>query len=192
MVVRQLNNPVVAGVMIGALLMAVMSSADSALNSSTAIFVKDLFEHQLGWTDKGDGKMLRLARICTAALGLTAILIAVLWSDIIGLLLFTYHVWAPAVILPVTVGALSKKRSKTLTRNILITMVVATVAALSYRGLIWAESNLDWAVLPEPAYEFMSQFDPAIFGVLVSCVVFGVLTVAGSLRRISSQRSIQS
>ncbi|MBN2447564.1 MAG: sodium:solute symporter family protein, partial [Phycisphaerae bacterium] len=42
MVVQKLNNPVIGGVIIGALLMAVMSSADSALNSATAIFVKDL------------------------------------------------------------------------------------------------------------------------------------------------------
>ena len=83
MVVEQLHSPVIGGLMIGALLMAVMSSADSALNSSTAIFVKDLFEHQLGWEDRGDGRTLRLARICTAALGMTAILVAVLWCDII-------------------------------------------------------------------------------------------------------------
>ncbi|MBN1592298.1 MAG: sodium:solute symporter family protein, partial [Candidatus Coatesbacteria bacterium] len=76
MVVKQLNNPVFGGLIIGALLMAVMSSADSALNSSTAIFVKDLFEHQLGWKDRGDGKMLKLARICSAALGGAAILVA--------------------------------------------------------------------------------------------------------------------
>jgi Na+/proline symporter len=177
MVVKQLNNPVVAGVMIGALLMAVMSSADSALNSSTAIFVKDLFEHQLGWEDKGDGKMLRLARICTAGLGVAAILIAVLWSDIIGLLLFTYHVWAPAVILPVALGALYKKRSKRMNRNILITMIAATVAALSYRGLLTLKNSFDLAIFPDSAYSFMSAFDTAIFGVLVSCIVFAALTL---------------
>lgn len=69
MVIRRMNNPVVGGLIIGALMMAVMSSADSALNSSTAIFVKDLFEHQLGWEDRGDGRMLKLARLCSALLG---------------------------------------------------------------------------------------------------------------------------
>lgn len=186
MVVRQLNNPVVAGVMIGALLMAVMSSADSALNSATAIFVKDLFEHQLGWVDKGDGKMLRLARICTAGLGVIAILIAVLWSDIIGLLLFTYHVWAPAVILPVTVGALTKTRSREMTRNVMITMIAATVAALSYRGLLSLKTSFDVSIFPDSTYEFMSTFDPAIFGVLVSCVAFGLLTLVTRRRSVSS------
>lgn len=185
MVVKQLNNPVIAGVMIGALLMAVMSSADSALNSSTAIFVKDLFEHQLGWEDKGDGKMLRLARICTAGLGVAAILIAVVWSDIIGLLLFTYHVWAPAVILPVALGALYKKRSKQMNKNILITMIAATAAALSYRGLLTLKNNFDVAIFPDSTYNFMATFDTAIFGVLVSCLVFAALTIVSRMRTVA-------
>jgi Na+/proline symporter len=177
MVVMQLHNPLVGGLMIGALIMAVMSSADSALNSSTAIFIKDLFEHQLGWKDRRDGRMLKLARICSAALGCAAILIAVIWPDIIGLLLFTYHVWAPAVILPVCVGALSKKRSPILTRNILVTMVAATALTLGYRGILLLNSKGWWSPLGKGAYAFLDQFDPAVFGVLASCLVFAGLTL---------------
>ncbi len=177
MVVDQLHNPMVGGLIIGALLMAVMSSADSALNSSTAIFVKDLFEHQLGWKDKGDGKMLRLARLCTVALGVSAILVAVLWSDIIGLLLFTYHVWAPAIILPVVVGSLYKKRSAALTRNIFWTMLLATVLTLVYRGIGALNTHLDVMMFDQAVYDLMISFDPAIFGVGVSCVVFLILGI---------------
>ena len=155
MVIQNLHNPVISGIMIAALLSAVMSSADSALNSSTAIFVKDLFEHQFGWQEKGDKYILRLARICTATLGIISTMIAVLWSDIIGLLLFTYHVWAPAIILPVVVGSISKNRSEALSRNIFVTMIVVTVATLIYRLTSYSES-----------------FDPAVFGVLLSFIVF--------------------
>jgi Na+/proline symporter len=182
MVVQQLNSPIIGGLIIGALLMAVMSSADSALNSSTAIFVKDLFEHQLGWKDKGDGKMLRLARICTAGLGVAAILIAVLWSDIIGLLLFTYHVWAPAIILPVVVGVISKKRSNTLTSNIFITMLAATVLTLIYRLFLFLNDKLEWSIFGPNTYAFMKQFDPAVFGVAVSCITFLILTLLAGLK----------
>ncbi|MBD3331720.1 hypothetical protein GF356_02625 [candidate division GN15 bacterium] len=177
MVVDQLHNPVVGGLIIGALLMAVMSSADSALNSSTAIFVKDLFEHQLGWKDKGDGKMLRLARVCTVGLGVSAVAVAVLWSDIIGLLLFTYHVWAPAIILPVVVGSLYKKRSPTLTRNIFWTMLLATVLTLVYRGIGALHTHFSVKMFDQAVYDLMISFDPAIFGVGISCVVFAVLSV---------------
>jgi Na+/proline symporter len=175
MVVRELNNPVIGGIIIGALLMAVMSSADSALNSSTAIFVKDLFEHQLGWTDDGDGRMLRLARICTALLGVAAIVVAVVWSDIISLLLFTYHLWAPAIILPVVVGALWKKRSSALNSAVFWTMLTASVLTLLYKGTEWVRSR--WGVQPfdDSVYDFITTFDAAVFGVLISVIAFVIL-----------------
>jgi len=181
MVVQQLHNPVIGGLMIGALLMAVMSSADSALNSATAIFVKDLFEHQLGWKDKGDGRTLRLARICTVALGGTAVLVAVLWSDIIGLLLFTYHVWAPAIILPVVVGALSKRRSPKLTRDIAATMIIATALTMVYRSIRFLDSRLDWINVGEGMRAVMEGFDPAVFGVGISILAYVILRLRRSL-----------
>jgi Na+/proline symporter len=182
-VVHQLGSPIIGGLMIGALLMAVMSSADSALNSATAIFVKDLFEHQLGWRDTGDGKMLRLARICTAALGIAAILIAVAWSDIIGLLLFTYHVWAPAVILPVTLGALWKRRSPRLNRNIFITMLGATAMTMLFRLFMYLHDKYNWGLLTESLHGFFTQVDPAVFGVFVSCVIFILLSVFSDYKK---------
>jgi Na+/proline symporter len=192
MVVMQLHNPLVGGLIIGALIMAVMSSADSALNSSTAIFVKDLFEHQLGWKDRGDGQMLKLARICSAVLGCTAILIAIIWPDIIGLLLFTYHVWAPAVILPVCVGALSKKRSPVLTRNILLTMIAATVLTFGYKGVLFLDSKGWWSPFGESTYSFLENFDPSVFGVLASCVVFAGLMLTSSLGRNTGKSKSQT
>lgn len=157
LVIRELNNPLVAGIIIGALLSAVMSSADSALNSATAIFVKDLFEHQLKWKAE-DRRVLKLARLFSAALGLLAIAIAAVWTDIIGLLLFTYHVWAPAMVLPVIFGIFSKERSPIVARQILVTMIATTVVTLLYR------------LTP-----YTANFDPAVFGVLLSAVIFFVL-----------------
>ena len=183
MVVQQLNNPVIGGLIIGALLMAVMSSADSALNSSTAIFVKDLFEHQLGWKDNGDGRMLRLARICSAGLGLTAILIAILWPDIIGLLLLTYHIWAPAVILPVIIGVFVKRKSKSLNSNIFVTMITATAATLLYKAILYLNSDFGIAIFAEDTYQFLNTFDPSVFGVAVSCVTFASLILFSRIRK---------
>jgi len=175
LVVKQLNHPIVAGMIIGATLMAVMSSADSILNSATAIFVKDMFEHLFRWKGKDEKRTLRLARICSVGIGLTAIAIAVLWSDIIGLLLLTYNIWAPAIILPITFGALSKYRSRSLTRNMFITMIVSTVAALGYRLALMAYCDWGVQIFNEHVYGFMETFDTSVFGVAVSCVVFAVL-----------------
>ncbi|MCA1808494.1 MAG: hypothetical protein LC725_03405, partial [Lentisphaerae bacterium] len=178
LVVRQLNNPIIGGLIIGALLMAVMSSADSALNSATAIFVKDLFEHQLGWQDTGDGRLLKLARICSAGMGAAAILVAVLWSDIIGLLLFTYHVWAPAIIVPVCVGVFSRRRSHRQTVIILATMIIATVGTMLYRLPLMFYNNFSIEITSPRTRGFIETFDPAVFGVLVSLAAFILLSVS--------------
>ena len=164
MTIQRLHNPFIAGLIIAALLSAVMSSADSALNSATAIFVKDLFEHHLGWKDRQDGKTLRLARYMTAGLGITSTLIAVLWPDIIGLLLFTYHIWAPAIILPIVVGSISKEYSARLGKQIFASMLVAVTATMIYRTTKYAES-----------------FDPAVFGVIVSVVFYTTIKLLGRL-----------
>lgn len=174
-VIRKLNNPFVGGIIIGALLMAVMSSADSALNSSTAIFVKDLFEHQLGWEDRGDGRMLRLARICSASLGLTSIAVAVIWSDIIGLLLFTYHLWAPAIIVPIVVGVFYSERSRELNNHIMIAMLTAIIGTLAYRFSFysgWVDTGGFGKVLRK-----LLTVDPAVVGVMISLLVFLLLRV---------------
>lgn len=157
MVVRKINNPIVSGLMVGALLSAVMSSADSALNSATAIFVKDLFEHQLKRKARDDGKNLLLARLCSVGLGGVAVLIAIARPDIIGLLLFTYHVWAPAVVVPVVFGVFSSARGSDVSRQIVITMVSSTLATFSYRFTPYTRT-----------------LDPAVFGVVLAAVVLGV------------------
>ncbi|NLF58569.1 MAG: hypothetical protein GX580_13125, partial [Candidatus Hydrogenedens sp.] len=176
-VIFQLHNPVVTGLIIGALLMAVMSSADSALNSATAIFVKDLFEHQLGWRDDGSGRLLLLARCCGVLLGAAAILVAVLWSDIIGLLLFTYHLWAPAVFVPVCVGVLSRTGSTRQNRIVMATMIAATCATLLYRLPQALDHFFGLRILSERLHDLTVRLDPVVFGVAVSLAVFFGLTL---------------
>ena len=75
-------------------------------------------------------------------------------------MLFTYHLWAPAIILPVCVGVFSRTRGPTLSRNILITMVVSVIATMVYR-----------------LSPYRAQVDPSVFGVAVSLVTFGLLRI---------------
>lgn len=164
-VIRELHNPVIAGLMIAALLSAVMSSADSALNSATAIFTKDLFEHQLGWKHKGDEKILKLARYWTVGLGASATLIAFLNPDIIDLLLFTYHTWAPGIIVPVVVGVFSKAEGWVINATMFYTILFSVGVTAIYRVTPYAD-----------------EFDPAVFGVSVSIVTYFVLRGAFTLR----------
>lgn len=102
------------------------------------------------------GPAAQLARLCTALLGLAAVSIAILRQDIIGLLLFTYHIWAPAIILPVVVGTLTTTRSP------------ATRPATS-PGPWW----FPWCSTFGYRFSPLSlQVDPAVFGVLLSILVY--------------------
>jgi SSS family solute:Na+ symporter len=177
MVIQVLNNSLIAGLIIGALLMAVMSSADSALNSATAIFVKDLFQHQLKWTHKSDAQILRLARICTVMLGLAAILIAVLWPNIIDLLLITYHLWAPAIILPVSIGAIYSKRSPKLNQNIFYAMVTALTLTMIYKAIPFFRDVFSLTLFDDSVYSFITTVDAAVFGVVVSFLTFSLFSL---------------
>ena len=97
------------------------------------------------------------------------------WPDIIGLLLFTYHVWAPAVILPICLGVFSKHRSRRQTSNVFLTMVAATALTLLYRLLPVLKDGFGWVFFGERAYRFMGELAASVFGVLVSCLVYATL-----------------
>jgi SSS family solute:Na+ symporter len=156
--ILRLNNPIVGGLIIAALMSAVMSSADSILNSTTAVFVKDLYEEYIAAPNHDPAKGLRLARIASVSIGMLGILMALVLPNVIDLLLLTYNLWAPGIILPVVFGIFSKRKSAMLNGIIFTTMLVSTAATIIY--------------MTTP---FKENVQPSVFGVGVSCVVFFVL-----------------
>jgi SSS family solute:Na+ symporter len=153
--ILRLNNPFVGGLIIAALMSAVMSSADSILNSTTAIFVKDLYEEYIAKSNPDQAKGLRLARIASVSIGGLGILMALVLPNVIDLLLLTYNLWAPGIILPVVFGIFSRGKSTALNRIIFTTMLISTAATILY--------------MMTP---FKETVQPSVFGVGVSCVVF--------------------
>jgi SSS family solute:Na+ symporter len=153
-----LNNPIIGGLIIAALMSAVMSSADSILNSSTAIFVKDLYEEYIKKSNEEQNNGLFIARMSSAVLGILGIILALVLPNIIDLLLLTYTLWAPGVILPVVVGVFTKKKSDRLNRHIFLTMIVSTISTIIYMNTTFKET-----------------IQPSVFGVFVSCVTFFIL-----------------
>ena len=153
--ILKLNNPFVGGLIIAALMSAVMSSADSILNSSTAIFVKDLYEEYIAKSNPNIKKGLIIARTSSISLGILGILLALILPNVIDLLLLTYNLWAPGIILPVIVGVFSKMKSERLNLLIFITMIIATLSTFVYMNTPYKEI-----------------VQPSVFGVLVSCIVF--------------------
>ncbi|MFQ6678820.1 MAG: sodium:solute symporter, partial [Fidelibacterota bacterium] len=137
--VLKLNNPFIGGLIIAALMSAVMSSADSILNSSTAIFVKDLYEQYITRSNATSDRGLLIARFSSVVLGAMGILLAVQLPNVIDLLLLTYNLWAPGIILPVIFGVFSKQKSKTLNNVVFITMLISTIATIGYMNTQYKE-----------------------------------------------------
>lgn len=158
--ILKLNNPYVGGLIIAALMSAVMSSADSILNSSTAIFVKDLYEQYIAGSNTNTQKGLLIARISSVVLGSLGILLALVLPNVIDLLLLTYNLWAPGIILPVIFGVFSKQKSRVLNNIIFITMIVSTAATIGYMNT-----------------PYKDVIQPSVFGVVVSCLTFFVFKV---------------
>ncbi len=125
MTILHLNNPVLGGLIIASLMSAVMSSADSILNSSTAIFVKDFYEHYiLRDQSHAANKGLKISRYFSVLIGASGIILALILPDIIDLLLLTYTVWAPGIIVPVLVGIFTKEHSSGINRLVFFTSLI--------------------------------------------------------------------
>jgi SSS family solute:Na+ symporter len=155
--VLRLNNPVVGGLVIAALMSAVMSSADSILNSTASIFVKDLYEPYLARSEAGSRRGLRIARTSSVVLGVLGMLMALALPDIIDMLLLTYSLWAPGIIVPVLVGVLTRHRSATLSSLVFGTMILSTLATVLYMTTPWADA-----------------VQPCVVGVAASVVIFAL------------------
>jgi solute:Na+ symporter, SSS family len=137
-VIAALHNPWIGGIIIAALLSAVMSSSDTALNSSAAIFIKDVLERYFHIYDENGKRQLKISRIYTLCMGAVAILVAALWPDVLGLIVFAYEIWAPGIIMPVVLGVFVKKKSDALSQAVFLGMILATIGSFIYRETIWA------------------------------------------------------
>ncbi len=89
-----------SGLAFGALLAALMSTADSFLNTTAVIAVHDIWS-----TCTGSSPRVFQARIITIGIGLLGLVVALLKPEILGLVQYAFAVWAPAM-LPSMVSAL--------------------------------------------------------------------------------------
>lgn len=96
------------GLAVAGLLSVVMSTADSYLNSAAISLVHDtitpLLKHRLP-----DQTELRLAKVVTFVLGVLATIIAVSFSSIMSIILFTLNFWGPIIVVPLYAGLLGFK-----------------------------------------------------------------------------------
>ncbi|MFC2013756.1 sodium:solute symporter [Chloroflexota bacterium] len=101
-VIKEVFSPLLGGIVLAALLCAVMSSVDTILLSASTILVMDIikpFKPSLN-----DEKTLSLTRWGIAVLGIASLVLALLLKGVISALLFAYTIYTAGVILPVIAG----------------------------------------------------------------------------------------
>jgi SSS family solute:Na+ symporter len=102
MVIKEIFSPFLAGVVLAALLCAVMSSADTTLLSAGTILSVDM----MGGFQPADNQkaVLPRSRWVILGLGILSLVVALLLKGIINSLLFAYTVYTCGITLPVIFG----------------------------------------------------------------------------------------
>ena len=106
-VIKEVFSPLLGGIVLAALLCAVMSSADTVLLSASTILTVDI----AGWFKPASNKqnILPRSRWAIVLLGVCALIVALTLKGIISALLFAYTIYTAGVILPVIAGFFKDK-----------------------------------------------------------------------------------
>lgn len=158
-VLQNLFSPLVGGIILAAILAAIMSTADSLLTAATAHVVKDLWVETLGRGDMGEErKLLAVARGTTVAVGLLALLIGLAVPGIVSILIYSYTMYTAGVFVPVLGGVLWPRATRA---GALAAMIGGSLVALA--GIL---SGVDLGGVPTE-----------IYGALVSAVLFVMVSL---------------
>ncbi|MCK9230874.1 MAG: sodium:solute symporter family protein [Syntrophales bacterium] len=96
------------GLIMAALLAAIMSSADTCLLTAGTIITSDIIGGLCG-RKLGEGTMLILTRICVVVVGLSALFIGLKMGGVIASLLLAYTVYSAGLVVPVVLGFYREK-----------------------------------------------------------------------------------
>jgi len=98
--------PALKGVVLAALVAALMSSADTCLLSQSVILTEDVFKR---FRPIGERKTLLLTRLSIIMLGLVALGLAITLKGVISSLLFAYTIFTCGLVIPVIAGFYREK-----------------------------------------------------------------------------------
>ncbi len=126
-VIKEVLPPFLGGVVLAALLCAVMSSADTCLLSASTILAVDIIKPLK--PSLNQEKILSLSRWGIVVLGVSSLILALALKGVINALLFAYTVYTCGLILPVIAG-FYKDRLKVTPLGALVAVVGGGSAAL--------------------------------------------------------------
>jgi SSS family solute:Na+ symporter len=131
-IITEVLPPFVGGVVLAALLGALMSSADTCLFSAGTILTVDIigrFRKSLN-----PARTLSYSRWVMVIIGVASLLLALVMKGVISTLLFAYTVYTAGIILPVIIG-FYKDRLRVTPLGALVAIIGGGVAALTSKIL---------------------------------------------------------
>lgn len=170
-ILTNLMHPVVGGIILAAIIAAIMSTADSLLTAATSHFVKDLWIetfHQANLEEKG---LLKFTRVSTILIGLIALLISLSVPSIIAALIYSYTMYTAGIFIPVIGGVLWKAATK---EGAIVSAIVGSIIALV--GIL---TKIDILGVPVE-----------IYSALLSLIVFVLVSVVTGSKQIDNTAKI--
>jgi Na+/proline symporter len=106
-VITGVLSPGLSGLILAALVAALMSSADTCLLSQSVILTEDVFKRF--HPSLSEGKTVLLTRLTLVVLGIVALGLAIALKGVISSLLFAYTVFTCGLVIPVIAGFYKEK-----------------------------------------------------------------------------------
>ena len=143
-VIKNVMPPVLVGLVLAALLSAVMSSAVTCLLSASTILTTDVI-HKFKPAITED-KLLVISRWGIIVLGLVALAVALLLKGIINSLMFAYTIYTAGLI-PIVIAGFYKEKLKVTSLGALVAIIVGGTIALIMKIYTSGLKNADTAAL---------------------------------------------
>lgn len=132
--VKELLHPAVAMLVLGAIMAAIVSTADSALHSTSASITRDFYQG-LFRPDATDAQVLRFSKWSIGVLGLVGMTAGILLPDIIEVLVLGYTLTASGLLFPLFVGRFWRRATRpaaiaSMVTGSLVALLTSVVPAL--------------------------------------------------------------
>jgi len=160
-IIMEVLPPFMNGIVLAALLGALMSSADTCLLSASTIFTVDIIGHFK--TGLSPLKILSYSRWTMVIMGAASLSLALALQGVISALLFAYTVYTCGVILPVLIG-FYKDRFRVTPLGALVAIIGGGVAALIGRILDIRYLDLGSLIISASLLLLVSYFDNRMKG----------------------------
>jgi solute:Na+ symporter, SSS family len=129
-------------IVVGAILGAIMSTADSLLIAGTSHITNDLYVKLIAPAAAHDTRrLLLISRVGTVVIGLLALALALSVREIIGLLLLSYTMYAAGVFVPVVLGLYWRRGTAA--------GAIAAIAGGALTGVAAARGWIDVPAVPD-------------------------------------------